>query len=178
MVKQIRRAVEADIPLVAAIYDRILTEEENGRAAIGWVRGIYPTEETARQALEAGELFVLERERTVMAAAKINQIQVPEYADAQWACPDAPEEEIMVLHTLVVDPLQKGKGCGTEFVKFYEEYALEQGCPYLRMDTNVKNTAARTLYARLGYQERGIIPCVFNGIEGVWLVCLEKTLKK
>ncbi len=59
---------------------------------------------------------------------------------------------------------------------FYEDYALEQGCRYLRMDTNVKNTAARTLYARLGYRETGIIPCVFNGISGVRLVCLEKTL--
>jgi len=175
-VQIIRKALPADIPPVAGIYDRVHTEEECGRAIIGWVRGIYPTEETARQALEAGELFVLERDGAVAAAAKINQIQVPEYADAQWTYPDAPEEEIMVLHTLVVDPRQAGKGCGTAFVRFYENYALEQGCRYLRMDTNVKNTAARTLYARLGYKETGIIPCVFNGIQGVQLVCLEKTL--
>lgn len=174
---EIRKAGPEDIPAVAAIYDRVLTEEENGRAEIGWVRGIYPTEATARQALEAGELFVLERGGAVLAAARINRVQVPEYAEAQWACPDAPEERIMVLHTLVVDPLHGGEGCGTEFVRFYESYALEQGCPYLRMDTNEKNAAARTLYARLGYREAGIIPCVFNGIEGVWLVCLEKTLK-
>ncbi len=172
----IRKAVPADIPPVAGIYDRILTEEESGRAAIGWVRGIYPTEDTARQALEAGELFVLERDGAVAAAAKINQIQVPEYANAQWTYPDAPEEEIMVLHTLVVDPRQAGKGCGTEFVRFYESYALERGCRYLRMDTNAKNTAARTLYACLGYREAGIVPCVFNGIPDVQLVCLEKTL--
>lgn len=174
----IRKGVPRDIPLVAEIYDRILAQEEKGQAVIGWVRGVYPTEQTARDALEAGELFVLVREGTVAAAAKINRVQVPEYALAQWTCPEAPPDQIMVLHTLVVDPRQAGKGCGTEFVKFYEDYALEQGCPYLRMDTNVKNTAARTLYAKLGYRETGIIPCVFNGIDGVQLVCLEKTLKK
>ncbi len=44
------------------------------------------------------------------------------------------------------------------------------------MDTNARNQAARALYARLGYQEPGIVDCVFNGIPGVQLVCLEKTL--
>ena len=46
----IRIANENDIPGVAEIYDHILTEEEAGRAHIGWVRGIYPTEDTARAA--------------------------------------------------------------------------------------------------------------------------------
>ena len=59
---------------------------------------------------------------------------------------------------------------------FYEKYALEQGCPYLRMDTNVRNAAARRLYARLGYKEIGIVDCEFNGIAGVRLVCLEKSM--
>ena len=45
------------------------------------------------------------------------------------------------------------------------------------MDTNEKNTNARKLYKKLGYKEPGIVPCVFNGIDGVQLVCLEKTLK-
>ena len=81
-----------------------------------------------------------------------------------------------MLHTLVVDPLQGGKGCGTEFVRFYEDYALSRGCRYLRMDTNARNAAARRLYAGLGYWEAGIVPCVFNGIPDVQLVCLEKYL--
>ena len=44
------------------------------------------------------------------------------------------------------------------------------------MDTNAKNQAARKLYARLGYWEADIVPCVFNGIPSVQLVCLEKTV--
>ena len=35
---------------------------------------------------------------------------------------------------------------------------------------------ARAMYQKLGYEERGIVPCVFNGIPGVQLVCLEKYL--
>ena len=50
------------------------------------------------------------------------------------------------------------------------------GCPELRIDTNAKNAAARRLYAYLGYREAGTMPCNFNGIDGVSLVCLEKWL--
>ena len=76
----------------------------------------------------------------------------------------------------MVEPACSGKGYGTKFVAFYEDYARENGCPYLRMDTNARNKAARKLYAGLGYWEAGIMPCVFNGIPGVQLVCLEKKL--
>lgn len=79
-------------------------------------------------------------------------------------------------HTLVVDPQIAGHGYGRAFVAFYEQYAKKHGCPYLRMDTNAINTAARRFYAKLGFRESGIVGCTFNGIPGVRLVCLEKKL--
>ena len=45
------------------------------------------------------------------------------------------------------------------------------------MDTNEKNSAARRMYAKLGYIESDMVPCVFNGIDGVNLVLLEKKLQ-
>ncbi len=174
----IRKGKPEDIPQIAAIYDRILTEEEAGRAVTCWIRGVYPTERVALDALAAGTLFVLERDGVIAAAAKIDQIQASEYADAPWQYPDVPDSRVMVLHTLVVDPLWAGRGCGTELLRFYERYALEHSWPYLRIDTNVRNSVARRLYARLGYREAGIVPCEFNGIPDVRLVCLEKRLEE
>ena len=83
----------------------------------------------------------------------------------------------MVLHTLVVDPEMGGLGLGSRFVAFYEDYARAQGCAVLRMDTNARNLRARRMYAQLGYREAGIVPCTFNGIPSVQLVCLEKRLE-
>lgn len=176
--QNIRKGTLADIPQIAAIYDRLLTQEECGKAVIGWMRGVYPTERTALDSLEADTLFVLEQGGVIAAAAKIDQNQVPEYVNAPWRYPDAPSNQVMVLHTLVVDPGRSGQGFGTQFVRFYEQYALEHRCPYLRMDTNARNIAARRLYARLGYWEAGVIPCIFNGIPDVQLVCLEKKLNQ
>ena len=105
----------------------------------------------------------------------INQSQCDGYESAEWQYP-AEEREVMVLHTLTISPEAAGLGCGKAFVAFYENYAREQGCKYLRMDTNVKNARARAMYAKLGYREIGVIPTVFNGIEGVNLVLLDKKL--
>lgn len=171
----IRKAVPADIPAVAEIYERIHDMEEQKKTTIGWIRGIYPTEATARTSLEKGELFVLEEDGAIIAAARINQEEDPAYTFVSWQYPAQPEE-IMVLHTLVVDPVFSGRGCGMQFVAFYEQYARENHCPCLRLDTNVRNAAARALYKYLGYTEAGIVPCEFNGIGGVNLVCLEKKL--
>ena len=172
---QFIKAEEKHIDAIEGIYSRIIDAQEQGRLTVGWQRGVYPTRQTALDALKRGDLFVCVDGGQVVAAAIINRIQVPVYAEVGWLYHAEPDE-VMVLHTLVVDPLRAGRGYGTAFVAFYEGYARQSGCPVLRMDTNEKNAAARRLYARLGYREAGIVPCVFNGIKGVGLMCLEKKL--
>ena len=172
---QIRKAGIEDIDKIEKIYDRIHDEEEAGRTVIGWIRNVYPIRKTAEDSLNRDDLFVMEEDGEILATAIINKIQVPDYAYAEWRN-EADDDEIMVLHTLIVDPLQKGKGYGKAFVSFYEDYALKNGCHELRMDTNAKNERARAMYKKLGYEEVGIVSCVFNGIPDVQLVCLEKNL--
>lgn len=174
---KIRKAVFEDICAVGRIYDEIHTAEESGRATIGWVRGVYPTKDTARAAFERGDLFVQEDDGKIVGAAIINHIQCYGYKDAAWQY-SAPDHRIMVLHTLVVSPSVSGRGYGKVFISFYEEYAGVNGCRFLRMDTNERNVRVRMMYKRLGYREIGIIPTVFNGISGVNLVLLEKTLEQ
>ena len=173
----IRKANLHDIDRIAEIYEEIHTKEEAGRASIGWIRGVYPTRQTAEAAVARDDMFVMEINDRIVAAARINREQVTEYADAPWSV-NAPADQVMVLHTLVVSPSESGKGYATEFVRFYENFALEHDCPYLRMDTNAKNAAARRLYRKLGYAEAGIVISQFNGIPDVPLVCLEKIVKR
>ena len=172
-----RKATEKDIDRIAEIYEEIHDEIEAERIVNGWVRGVYPIRLDAEESLAAGELFVEEEAGQVVAAGKINREQVDVYAQAAWEF-DAPDDKVMVLHTLVVSPKAGGKGYGSAFVRFYEQYAREQGCPFLRMDTGEINRAARTLYKKLGYKEVGLVESVFNGIPGMMLVCLEKKLEE
>lgn len=169
----IRKATSQDIDAIEKIYDRIHDAEDAGKITTGWITGVYPVRATAEAALSRGDLFVYDAEGEIFAAAVINQTQVDVYADCDWKY-KADDDKVCVLHTLVVDPTVSGKGIGTSFVAFYEAYAKELGCTALRMDTNARNIAARSLYAKLGYIESGIVPCVFNGIPDVKLVLLEK----
>lgn len=169
----IRKATEQDIDAIAQIYSDIHTAEENGEVTIGWIRDVYPTRATAEEALERGDLFVGEAGDETVGAAVINQVQVEEYKYGSWRY-DVPEDKVAVLHTLVISPKASQKGYGKEFISFYEEYALLHNCPYLRIDTNARNSRARAMYKRLGYNEAGIVPCDFNGIKGVEMVLLEK----
>ena len=176
MTPQFRKATMDDLEQIVQIYDGIHAEEEAGRTTTGWIREVYPTRKTAEDSIKTGDMFVEIAEGKIVAAARINQEQVDVYADVSWEY-QASDEQVMVLHTLVVDPNESGKGYGTAFVEYYEHYARRYVSPYLRMDTNQKNKRARVLYGKLGYREAGIVPCVFNGIKGVGLVCLEKKLR-
>lgn len=171
----IRKANIGDLDAVEKIYDKIHDAEESGKQTTCWVRGVYPTRQTAEDAAEKGELFVLEDSGAILGAAIINNAQVDVYSGGNWEYA-AKDGEVCVLHTLVISPDASDKGYGKAFVAFYENYAKENGCPELRMDTNEKNKAARGLYNKLGYREVGIVPTVFNGIPNIHLVLLEKHL--
>ncbi len=171
----IRKAVGRDLNAVVKIYHAVLDREEQGKLTTGWMRSVYPTAATAGQALERGDLFVSEKEGRIVGAGIINQMQVDVYATAPWRA-QVSDDQVCVLHTLVIDPAESGKGLGTEFVRFYESYAEAHGWPELRMDTNERNLMARELYRRLDYREIAIVPTVFNHIPDVRLVLLEKKL--
>ena len=175
MLVNIRKALSSDLEKIAALYSHIHDEQDKGTLYTGWVRNVYPTIKTAETALQRGDLFVEEANGNIVGAAIINNVQVDVYKNAAWK-KTYPDEQILVLHTLVIDPYAKGKGFGKQFVNFYEQYAAEHGCKELRLDTNELNTNARKFYQKLGYSEIGTAACEFNGIKGVKLVLLEKSL--
>ncbi len=172
----IRKATKTDIEQITAIYEHIHDEESCGRLTTGWIRGVYPIEQTAVDAINRGDMYVCEDKKGILASAIINHQQVDVYSEGNFVY-EASDDEVMVIHTLTVEPSATGRGIGSSFVMFYERLALADGCTALRLDTNEKNTGARKLYARLGYREAGIVPCVFNGIPDVNLVLFEKRIK-
>ena len=169
----IRKANLSDLDSIEQIYNDIHSAEENDSTTIGWVRNVYPTRKTAENAIARGDMFVLE-EGSILGAGIINQIQVDCYHDVSW---EYKTDDVCVLHTLVISPSAFRRGLGRAFVEFYESWAKEHGFYELRIDTNVKNAGARSMYQKLGYKEIGIVPTVFNGIPDVNLVLLEKNLR-
>ena len=171
----IRKATWDDLDTVLSLYDKIHDGKEAGLIPVIWKRGVYPSRATAEEALKRDDLFVLEKEGKIVGSGIINQNQLDVYTGAPWQY-SVPDDQVCVLHTMMISPTEFGKGYARAFLEFYEKYAREHGCPELRIDTNARNTAARAMYRKHGYEEIGTVPTVFNGISGVNLVLLEKHL--
>ena len=111
----IRKATPADLNAVDRLYGEIHDAKEAGLIPVIWRRGIYPSHETALEALERNDLFVLEAGGRIVGSAVINQVQDGVYAGAPWQY-DVPDDQVCVLHTLMVSPSEFGKGYARSFL--------------------------------------------------------------
>ena len=62
------------------------------------------------------------------------------------------------IYSLVVGPEWRGQGLAQRLVHAAERYARQQDCTAISLEVREDNTPARTLYARLGYQLREVLP--------------------
>ena len=171
----IRIATAADLPAVAAIYDAILDREETGPVYTNWQRGKYPTIDSARQALEAGTLYVGEDDSILWGVVNLNTLQLAEYDEIPWAIP-ADRDRVGVIHTLCIHPAQAGRGRARQMVTFCEEECRRLGRTVMRLDTWEGNRPANHLYPALGYHFAGATEFFFQGFIHEVLNCYEKAL--
>ena len=172
----IRPATAADLSRIADIYDAILTQEESGGPVYtNWQRGKYPTVDTARQALEAGTLYVGEDGGVLWGVVNLNGEQLPEYDAIPWSIP-AERDQVGVIHTLCIHPGQAGKGRARQMVAFCEAESRRLGKTVIRLDTWEGNLPANRLYPSLGYRYAGAAEFFFMGFIHETLNCYEKLL--
>jgi len=171
----IRKAIAADLPRVSEIYEAIFDKEDQGPAYTNWLRGSYPTGEDARQALEAGTLYVGEEAGALWGVVNLNGIQLPEYDVIPWTIP-AERERVGVIHTLCIHPAHSGKGRAKQMVAFCEETARRKGKTVIRLDTWEGNVPANHMYPAFGYRFAGGTEFFFHGYIHEILNCYEKAL--
>ena len=172
----IRKAVLNDLPAVLALYDAVLdAEAAGGFRYIQWRRGVYPTEETARRGMEAGELYLGAEDGRVWGAVIVNGVQAPEYGGGAWAIP-AENGQVGVIHTLCVHPESRGQGRAGELVRWAESLCRSQGKRVMRLDTRATNLPGLRLYPSLGYQAAGQVALCLAGGESAQMQLYEKSL--
>lgn len=171
----IRKGTAADLGRAEEIYHEILDHQAATVNYTNWIKGVYPTQEDAHRALEAGTFFVMEEDGQVVGVANLNHIQPPEYANLSWSIP-AEGDEVLVIHTLCIPPSCSGHGYAKAFVAFAIEYGQSLGCKAIRLDTYEGNLPAISLYSGLGFHDVGIT--LFHFENAIWenLRCFEYPL--
>lgn len=62
---------------------------------------------------------------------------------------------VAYIEHVVVDQKYRGKGYGTQLIKFAENRALEEGCKLIELDTDIGAEHAERLYEKNGYVRSG-----------------------
>ena len=171
----IRKAAAADLPGIGEIYEAIFDQEARGPAYTNWLRGTYPTVDSARQVLEAGTLYVGEEDGVLWGVVNLNGVQLPEYGKIPWTIP-AEQEEVGVIHTLCIRPSRSGRGLARTMVAFCEAEARRLGKTVIRLDTWEGNLPANRMYPALGYRFAGATEFFFQEFIRETLNCYEKAL--
>lgn len=172
----IRLATAKDMEEAAKIYDEVLDYEAEHGTMTNWVKGKYPTGDTAKKALAAGTYYVGEDENgRLYGTVNLNHVQPAEYGNIPWTMAGE-GDEVLVVHTLCIRPDCRGKNYAREFMAFAEELAKEKGCKVIRLDTWEGNEPAKKLYPSIGYRFAGETLVHFEQVIWETLVCFEKQL--
>ena len=149
------QAENDDLYEVGMIYSRIHEDLSQTINYPRWPRGIYPTEESAQEAMDKKELYVLKENQTIIGSVILNHDQDLGYENVDWQVA-AKEDEVMVVHTLAIDPRLKGKGYAGIMIQKIKYLARQQNCLALRLDLTQGNLPARNLYQKHGFYFTGI----------------------
>ena len=147
----IRKAILKDVNSIEDTYNEHFQYELNHTAFNVFKKGVYPTKDDAERAIYAGALFVYEENGTIVGSIIIDKVQPIEYATIPWK-EKLSEDEVMVIHLLMVRPSMSGKGIASSLIKFTTELAQKNSCRALRLDTGSQNIPALSLYQKNGFE--------------------------
>jgi len=147
----IRKAAFDDIELIEDTYNEHFKYENEHGVFTVFKKGIYPTGKYAEKAVSAGTLYVYEENGNIAGSIIVDKIQPAEYSEITWEHPFT-NDEVMVIHLLLVRPSMAGKGIASTLVRYAMELAKNNSCKALRLDTGSQNIPAVSLYKKLGFQ--------------------------
>lgn len=147
----IRQATFNDLELIEDTYNEHFRHEIEHGAFTVFKKGVYPTKWDVEKAINSGTLYVYEVDDNIAGSIIVDKVQPIEYEDIKWeqACTN---NEVMVIHLLMVRPSMTGKGIASSLVRYAMEMAKNNSCKALRLDTGNQNIPAVSLYKKLGFQ--------------------------
>ncbi len=172
---KIEKGTQKDIDELAGLYDDINDFLEQGVNYPGWRKGLYPVRENAIHGLELDCLFVVRGKDKIVGSVILSHEPEHGYEHAAWRY-EGSYERIYVIHTLAVHPDYLKLGIGRQLLGFAEEHGLENGMKAIRLDVNVNNIPAISLYESSGYQYIGTVDLGLGEYGLPWFKLYEKLL--
>lgn len=155
------RFVKADIGSFESIRDfywKLIEGIAERQEEVGWIKGIYPSDQMMTDALIKGEMYLLLPDETddccsesILGAVILNSDYNEGYSGIRWSV-DCDPSEVMIPHALGVAADAQGKGVGRRLVDEIIHLAEQEGKKAVRLDILGRNHIAEKLYIRAGFE--------------------------
>lgn len=143
-------ATQLDIDELDKLYDTTIDYLTAHVNHPGWIKGVYPTRETAASGIHNNSLYVVRREKKIIGTVILNHIAEPAYSQADWSI-EASTNEVLVVHTFVVHPDFLKRGLGEKILLAASTLAQEKQLKAIRLDVFRGNQPAIHLYEKCGF---------------------------
>lgn len=164
-----------DIGELEKLYNDLNDYLETGINYAGWKKGVYPSIDTVINRIRDRSLFVIKSNEEIVASVILNHKQDYAYSKINWV-DNLTEKEILVVHTLVVSPKYMRQGIGDILLDFIKKYSLKLGIKSIRLDVEINNTPAISLYEKHGYKYKGTVDLGLVDLDAIWFRVYELKL--
>lgn len=168
----IEKGTTKDIDELEKLYDDLNEYLESNINYPGWIKGIYPTRQTAIDGIDNDNLFILRIDNEIAASVILSHEPEDAYSQVTWGI-EANYKDIIVIHTFVVHPNYMKNGLGRVLMDFAKRYSIEQKTKTIRLDVSIHNTPAIALYEECGYRYVGTVDLGLNIPDLVWFKLYE-----
>ena len=151
---RIDKATHEDFDTIIAFYDDVTERTPEIATYARWSKGKHPTADGIRAYIEEGSMYLYKEKEEIVAAMALTMYQGEDYHAIEWSR-QVNDNEVAVIHILVVSPDSQGNGIGSEMIREAIRLAQEKGMKSIRLDALASNTPAHRLYERLGFEYRG-----------------------
>ena len=173
----IRRTTAADTDAVLDFYSKMIDEMVGTEFDIMWKHDEHPSNAFLRESTEKGYTIIgLTDEGEIATAMVVDHECAPGYEKAPWHEPDAPLEEVGIVHAVATRPQFHGQGFARQLVNAAIELSREAGLRALRLDTLQTNVRGQGLYDTCGFTNLGIFPIFYDDLGTIDLVMYEYVL--
>lgn len=152
----VRIAKNEEWEKVLALYESMIDAMQDKKYKPGWKKGIYPSKELVRNAIEKKELYIGVLDGEFAAAMILNHNCTDGYEKAEWKTAAKPEE-ITVVHALGVSPNYQRQGLAKQMIEDAARSVSKAGQKAIRLDVLAKNLSAKEFYEAIGFQCCGLL---------------------
>lgn len=147
----IRKATFEDARWIEDTYNEHFKYEKEYGAFTVFKKDVYPTRKDIEKAINAATLYVYEKDNNIIGSIIMDKVQPKEYATITWG-QSLIDDEVMVIHLLIVRLSMARKKIASALVLYAMEFAKNNSCKVIRLDTGSQNIPAISLYKKFGFQ--------------------------